>query len=219
MGGRRKKIQLISVEGSLALLVAINILFIVDIELTLRRNKGDQNGDDKWGFRQVLALLLLIIPLRDAWGALQEIQEKLKGFQEKLQENSLKDTTLSAPYLNNHKLFACYGMIELVQFLLNVGNVGIGRSIVLDEVGGGSGTALCAACTNGKVKVVNALLGAGARLNVDDAKLESGKHLGAPLHVAVLMENEEMVNLLLNHNLKDADCKWEGVGTAVDVAR
>jgi hypothetical protein len=56
----------------LVLLVAINILFIVDIELTLRRNKGDQNGDDAWGFGQVLALLL-IIPLRDAWGALQDI--------------------------------------------------------------------------------------------------------------------------------------------------
>jgi hypothetical protein len=32
------------------LLVAINILFIVDIELTLCRNKGDQNGDSEWGF-------------------------------------------------------------------------------------------------------------------------------------------------------------------------
>ncbi|KAJ7727798.1 hypothetical protein B0H14DRAFT_3899628 [Mycena olivaceomarginata] len=74
----------------LVLLVAINILFIVDIELTLGRNKGDQNSDNEWGFGQVLALLLLIIPLRDAWGALQEIQEKirerLKGFQEQFEE-------------------------------------------------------------------------------------------------------------------------------------
>ncbi|KAJ7887460.1 hypothetical protein B0H13DRAFT_2342355 [Mycena leptocephala] len=30
----------------LVLLVAINLLFIVDIELTLRRNNGDQNGDN-----------------------------------------------------------------------------------------------------------------------------------------------------------------------------
>jgi hypothetical protein len=43
----------------------------------------------------------------------------------------------------------------------------------------------------------------------EDAKLESGNHFGAPLHVAVLMENEEMVNLLLNHNLKDADSECE----------
>ncbi|KAJ6489448.1 hypothetical protein DFH09DRAFT_1338868 [Mycena vulgaris] len=67
-------------------LVAINVLFIVDIELTLRRNKGDQNGDDQWGFGQVLALLLLIIPLRDAWGALQDIWEKLEGVQEQFNE-------------------------------------------------------------------------------------------------------------------------------------
>jgi hypothetical protein len=70
----------------LVLLVAINVLFIADIELTLRRNKSDQNGDDEWGFGQVLALLLLIIPLRDAWGALQDIREKLKGVQEQCAE-------------------------------------------------------------------------------------------------------------------------------------
>jgi hypothetical protein len=69
------------------LLVAINILFIVDIELTLRRNKGDQTGDEAtWGFGQVLALLLLIIPLRDAWGALQDIWEKLEGVQKQFNE-------------------------------------------------------------------------------------------------------------------------------------
>ncbi|KAJ7742378.1 hypothetical protein B0H14DRAFT_3897754, partial [Mycena olivaceomarginata] len=34
-------------------LVAINILFIADIELTLRRNKGNQTGDEAtWGFGQ-----------------------------------------------------------------------------------------------------------------------------------------------------------------------
>jgi hypothetical protein len=78
----------------LVLLVIVNILFIVDIELALRRNKGDQNGDDAWGFGQVLALLL-IIPLRDAWGALQEIQErlreKLKDFQEQFEELLLRE--------------------------------------------------------------------------------------------------------------------------------
>jgi hypothetical protein len=68
-------------------LVAINILFIADIELTLRRNKGDQTGDEAtWGFGQVLALLLLIIPLRDAWGALQDIWEKLAGVQNRCAE-------------------------------------------------------------------------------------------------------------------------------------
>jgi hypothetical protein len=75
-------------------LVVVNIIFIIDIELTLRRNKGDQNGDETaWGFGQVLSLLLLIIPLRDAWGALQEIREQLKSDQEqeeKLRQEKLK---------------------------------------------------------------------------------------------------------------------------------
>ncbi|KAJ7719535.1 hypothetical protein B0H14DRAFT_3521251 [Mycena olivaceomarginata] len=88
----------------LVLLVTINILFIVDIELTLRRNKGDQNGDNAWGFGQVLALLLLIIPLRDAWGALQDIQEKLKGVQQQFAE-FLRRECQATPFLEELRRF------------------------------------------------------------------------------------------------------------------
>jgi hypothetical protein len=43
-----------------------NDILLLDIELTLRRNKHDQSPEeDEWGFWQVLALLLLVIPLRD----------------------------------------------------------------------------------------------------------------------------------------------------------
>ncbi|KAJ7764849.1 hypothetical protein B0H16DRAFT_1718057 [Mycena metata] len=183
----------------LVLLVAINVLFIVDIELTLRHNKGDQNGDAQWGFGQVLALLLLIIPLRDAWGALQDIWEKLEGVQKQFEELLLRECQ-ATPVVEELRhliqkeanpnlwsaeirfgsalqLVACYGKIGPVQFLLNLG------SVVLDKVGGDYGTALCAACANGKVKVVDALLQAGARRN------GNGKHFGAPLHVAILVEN------------------------------
>ncbi|KAJ7847333.1 hypothetical protein B0H14DRAFT_2583612 [Mycena olivaceomarginata] len=73
----------------------------------------------------------------------------------------------------------------------------------LNDVGGDYGTALCAACANGKTEVVRALVRAGARLN--DAR----QPFGAPLHVAVLMENKEMVKLLMNPNPKDADCYCE----------
>ncbi|KAJ7817271.1 hypothetical protein B0H14DRAFT_1388317 [Mycena olivaceomarginata] len=72
----------------------------------------------------------------------------------------------------------------------------------LNEVGGDYGTALCAACANGKVEVVEALLQAGATRNCD------GKHFGAPLHVAILMENTEMVELLIGNTPNDADCTW-----------
>ena len=50
----------------LCFLLAINIIFIVDIELTLRNNHGIQEqGEAEWGFGQVLAVLLLFLPLRD----------------------------------------------------------------------------------------------------------------------------------------------------------
>jgi ankyrin repeat protein len=42
-----------------------------------------------------------------------------------------------------------------------------------------------------------------------DAELESGKHFGAPLHVAILMENTEMVELLIGNTPNDADCTCE----------
>ncbi|KAJ3520622.1 hypothetical protein NMY22_g12670 [Coprinellus aureogranulatus] len=50
----------------LFILLSINIIFVVDIELTLRRNEHLQAlGEAEWGFGQVLAVLLLFMPLRD----------------------------------------------------------------------------------------------------------------------------------------------------------
>ena len=63
----------------LSCLVAINILFIVDTELTLQRNKVNQSDEERdWGFGQILALLLLLVPLRDAWIALRNIQNNVQ---------------------------------------------------------------------------------------------------------------------------------------------
>jgi hypothetical protein len=60
-------------------LVAVNILLIVDTELTLQRNKDNQGGEERdWGFGQILALLLLLVPLRDAWLALRNIQNNVQ---------------------------------------------------------------------------------------------------------------------------------------------
>ncbi|KAJ7826132.1 hypothetical protein B0H14DRAFT_2818071, partial [Mycena olivaceomarginata] len=97
----------------------------------------------------------------------------------------------------------------MVEFLLENNKYVVGSNEVL---GGDYGTALCAACANGHTEVVRALLGAEARLNI------KGQPFGAPLHVAVLVEDMDMVKLLIDLNLNDANCEWEGVGTAVDVA-
>ncbi|KAH6911128.1 hypothetical protein BKA70DRAFT_53560 [Coprinopsis sp. MPI-PUGE-AT-0042] len=50
----------------LAILLVINLIFVIDIELTLVRNKGLQlEGETQWGFGQILAMLLVLLPLRD----------------------------------------------------------------------------------------------------------------------------------------------------------
>jgi hypothetical protein len=51
----------------LVLLFAVNVIFLVDIELTLSRNRILQNSVDEsnWTFGQILAMLLLVLPLRD----------------------------------------------------------------------------------------------------------------------------------------------------------
>ncbi|KAJ7118285.1 armadillo-type protein [Mycena epipterygia] len=63
----------------LVCLALINVIQLVDVELTLLRNKRDQsNVEDEWGFGQVLALLLLVVPLRDFVTSILDIREKLE---------------------------------------------------------------------------------------------------------------------------------------------
>lgn len=50
----------------LGVLFAVNALVIADIEMTLYRNKGLQDKEEaKWGFGQILAILLVLVPVRD----------------------------------------------------------------------------------------------------------------------------------------------------------
>ncbi|KAJ7059339.1 armadillo-type protein [Mycena amicta] len=69
----------------------INIILLVDIELTLRRNKRNQSTEeDQWGFGQTLALLLLVVPLRDFVTSILDIREKVKrekAVKEKVQKD------------------------------------------------------------------------------------------------------------------------------------
>jgi hypothetical protein len=71
----------------LACLASINAIFLVDIELTLSRNKQIQSqGEGMWGFGQVLALLLLVVPLRDFVSSIVDIRRRLR------KEKQLRDT-------------------------------------------------------------------------------------------------------------------------------
>jgi hypothetical protein len=59
--GDRKTPSIVPTVIGLVLLLAINIIFLVDIELTLLQASGESG----WTFRQILAMLLLVLPLRD----------------------------------------------------------------------------------------------------------------------------------------------------------
>ena len=123
-------------------LVAINVLFIVDIELTLRRNKGHQTDEEgQWGFGQILALLLLVMPLRDAWNALRRIRnrfqqqfeqifltvieakssaETINDLGELVRAGANPQKSISGRFENFLQLAAYYGKRDLVDFLLPV---------------------------------------------------------------------------------------------------
>jgi hypothetical protein len=57
----------------------INVVFVIDIELALTRDKNpDSQEDNEWGFGQVLALLLLAVPLGDFVSSIFEIRKRLR---------------------------------------------------------------------------------------------------------------------------------------------
>jgi hypothetical protein len=55
--------SIVPVSISLLFLLAVNIVFMVDIETTI--NFHDANEESQWTFGQTLAVLLLVLPLRD----------------------------------------------------------------------------------------------------------------------------------------------------------
>lgn len=80
-----------------AYLAIIDIIMLIDVELMLRRNKKSQVPQEGyWSFGQVLALLLLIMPLRDFVKSVVETRDKLneaqKSFEEHLRNAIENDT-------------------------------------------------------------------------------------------------------------------------------
>jgi hypothetical protein len=70
----------------LGILLAINVVFIVDIELTRNMNVAlQEDGEAEWGFGQILAILLLLLPLRDSIEAL--LERRLKQRQRELEQD------------------------------------------------------------------------------------------------------------------------------------
>jgi hypothetical protein len=73
----------------LGTLLAINVVFIVDIEVTRNLNITLQaDNEANWDFGQILAILLLLLPLRDLIEAL--LERKLRQRQGELDEDLME---------------------------------------------------------------------------------------------------------------------------------
>jgi hypothetical protein len=62
-------------------LLAVNVVFLADIEITIYRTKhrGHQgDGEADWTFGQTLALVLLVLPFRDALTYILDLRRQLK---------------------------------------------------------------------------------------------------------------------------------------------
>jgi len=99
----------------LVYLIVINGIFLSDIELTLSRNKHIQSREEnQWGFGQVLALLLLVIPLRDFATSINDIQKKIREKKEREREaqQQFEDSLRSAIKKDT---FENYGFRDLIE--------------------------------------------------------------------------------------------------------
>ncbi|KAJ3547377.1 hypothetical protein NMY22_g1682 [Coprinellus aureogranulatus] len=79
----------------MGIILVVDLVFIVDIELTLRRNQALQTtGDEKqWGFGQVLAMVLLIMPMVDLFNRMhpfEQIRRYHRDLQSDFRDNALR---------------------------------------------------------------------------------------------------------------------------------
>jgi hypothetical protein len=87
-----KRWEVLPAYIGLGILLAINIIFVVDIEVTRNMNIRLQGEDEAhWGFGQILAILLLLLPLRDLVEAI--LERRLKQRQGELDDDLMQAVT------------------------------------------------------------------------------------------------------------------------------
>jgi hypothetical protein len=68
------KLSVVPVYTGLLFLLAVNVVFLVDIETTIARQQADEEA--QWTFGQTLAVLLLVLPLRDVFGFIMHVRKE-----------------------------------------------------------------------------------------------------------------------------------------------
>ncbi|ESK84928.1 multiple ankyrin repeats single kh domain, partial [Moniliophthora roreri MCA 2997] len=179
---------------SMVILLVINIIFLVDIELTLQQNQHLQEDSDEsnWSFGQILALLLLVVPLRDLLEAILARREKRR----------IKEDTI---LFENAILAEEMGVIrDLVQKGVNV-------NVEAKDQDNRTITALQLASYKKDVSLITMLLDNGADPNA------KGNKYGTALEITLRAEELDIMKLLLE---KGADMNVQGgkYGTALQAA-
>ncbi|KAJ7255911.1 ankyrin repeat-containing domain protein [Mycena rebaudengoi] len=187
---------------------AINIIFLIDTELTLSRNKSiQQPGEALWSFGQSLALTILFQPLWDlsksVWHGLNldlkirkhhDAEEALKHalLNEDLDMVAVLvpkvpeiDTLTGGRFATALQLAAYYGDSNLTKLLL-------ANRVDVNKMGGINGCALQAAAYRGHLEIVDTLLSHKA-----DVTLEGGE-FGSAIQAAAFAGNVDILERLLS---------------------
>jgi hypothetical protein len=148
----------------LFILVIINLIFIADIELTLRANRYLQESDEsEWGFGQILAMLLLVMPLRDL---LETIFERRENRWKKKNTEMLQNAIKNEEVANLKNLITNAADVNIIVNGVNIRLFTVNQIIQLVFTDCKYATALQLALCIGDQELVKLLLSRGADVNV-----------------------------------------------------
>jgi ankyrin repeat protein len=199
-----KESGVIGVTVGLIFLLIMNIVFLVDNELTIHRAIYQQEGESQWTFGQTLALLLLSLPLRDT--AMLELYRRDAG-RRSLFAAVREDDEIKVEKILKHLTFNIDSMDEDGSTPLNIALTSDSDKVaqLLLEHGADAKAAnndgwtpLHFAADQDSEKVTRLLLEHGA-----DTKTANNDGW-TPLHTAVRWDSEKVARLLLEHG---ADAK------------
>ncbi|KAH6903383.1 ankyrin repeat-containing domain protein [Coprinopsis sp. MPI-PUGE-AT-0042] len=230
----------------LVVILALNLVFIIDIEITLGLNIAlqDTGEEEIWGFGQILAILLLLLPLRDLVEAI--LARRLKQRQEELDDDLLEaiksdsfdrvklaiergstfpSTSSAGHELKFWKIIIAHGAVEYFNTLRHTRMTNTEKGLEADllyaverktEAGG---QVLCYAISRGHSLIAEIhARRPGAHVNQRDL---DGK---TPLILAIEKGNEPIATLLLKNssisvNLRDATTGWTPLLSAARLSR
>ncbi|KAJ7500912.1 ankyrin repeat-containing domain protein [Mycena galericulata] len=217
----------------LVLLLLINLIFLIDIELALRDNRRLQaSGESAWTFGQILALLLLVLPLRDLAETIsqrreQKHKEELARHDTEALRSSIRDEVQTDAILDLIKKGADVNIrandgcnyataLQLASSRSDLASVTAILNFGADSniLGGKCTTALNAAIQAGHIENVKMLLVMRANPNIE------GGPFGTALQGAMSLKRWDIVQVLLENGAapktsisRDVLCKavdaWE----------